>query len=124
MERPSTWTAWTAKLIPTYRITASTTTSATSRSSDAAECSLVAAPAACSSCAAMRLGDELSADPFELFPARIAQLQRPTVEAAAQLDWHAEARFDVGGDRAQLRRQVEMPPAPRTVGPHPVLGLP
>src|SRR2546428_7804109 len=104
MERPSTWTAWTAKLIPTYRITASTTTSATSRSSEEPEeRSLVAAPAACSWWAAMRLGDELSADPFELFATRIPNLELAAIEAAAQLERDAEARFDVGCDCAQGR---------------------
>src|SRR3989454_6068477 len=107
-------------------MTASTTTSATSRSSEEPEeRSVVAAPAACSWWAAMRfLGNELSADPFELFATRIAKLQLAAAKASRELDRHAETRFDVSGDRAEVGGRVAMLSAPRAIGPHPVLRLP
>src|SRR2546423_13749072 len=70
------------------------------------------------------LGDELSADPFQLFATGIAKLERAAVEASAELDRNAEARFDIGGDRAQVGGRGAKPPATRSVRPHPVLRLP
>src|SRR3989441_7901007 len=70
------------------------------------------------------LGNELSADPFELFATRIAKLQLAAAEASGELDRHAETRFDVSGDRAEVGGRVAMVAAPRPIGPHPVLRLP
>src|SRR2546428_14032089 len=70
------------------------------------------------------LGNELSADPFELFATRIAKLQLAAAKASRELDRHAETRFDVSGDRAAVGGRVAMLAAPRAIGPPPVLRLP
>ena len=48
------------------------------------------------------LVDELSADPFKLFSARVPELHLSTVHGAADLRRQAESGFDVAGKRAEL----------------------
>src|SRR3989442_2893994 len=108
IDRPSTCTVCTAKLMPKYRMTASTTTSASSRSSDepAEVRGWSAATAGCWGAAMKFLGDELSADPFQLLLTRVTQLDLSPLETAADLHRHAEPGFGLGGDASKLRRRI------------------
>src|SRR2546428_81394 len=88
--------------MPKYRMTASTTTSASSRSSDepAEVRGWSAATAGCWGAAMKFLGDELSADPFQLLLTRVTQLDLSPLETAADLHRHAEPGFGLGGTGA------------------------
>src|SRR5713101_1201148 len=124
IDRPSTCTVCTAKLMPMYRMTASRTTSASSRRNEEpveARGGLAATAGCCG--AAMSLGDELSADPLQLFPTRVAKFDLSAVESACDFYRYADARLDAGGDVAELRGRVVARQATRFVRPHPVLGL-
>src|SRR5579872_1454256 len=105
-------------------MTASTTTSATSRSSEvAADVAVGAAGAAWDWGAAISSGKELSADPFQLLPTRIPELDGTPVQRSFHLDRDAEARLHVGRDRAKIGGAVRDAVSFRPVRPDPVLGL-
>src|ERR1700682_1372741 len=94
-------------------MTARTTTSKTSRRRDEAP--------GCR--AAMDLGEELGAHPFELLAAGIPQIDPSTVETAGEFDREADLRLDVGRDCAQLGCRVDSLLLARAIGSDPVLGL-
>src|SRR5438270_11840420 len=71
----------------------------------------------------LKLGNELSADLFELLATRVANLQASAVAGSLEPNREAEARFDLGAERAELRGLTARTDAPRSVRANPVLGL-
>src|SRR6266436_6606494 len=69
------------------------------------------------------LGDELSADPFELLLTRVTELDLSPLESAADLYRHAESGFGLGGDSSQLRGRIPAHQPAGLIGPHPVFRL-
>src|SRR5258706_4982708 len=74
--------------------------------------------------ATVRLGgDELSADPFQLFATGVTDLQAATVGCALHPDGQPEGLLDVGRQRPKLVA-LATNRAARLVRAHPVFGLP
>src|SRR5256885_16198588 len=70
------------------------------------------------------LGDELSADPLQLFAARVADLQPTAVARALEANGQPDRGFDVRAKSAQLHRFAARSRSLRAIRPHPVLRLP
>src|SRR6266851_9246020 len=102
-------------------MTASTTTSNSSRRIDAP---VEGASSRDAGTATVRLGgDELSADPFQLFAAGVTDLQPAAVGRALHLHRQPEGPLDVRRQRPKLSA-LATNRAARLVGADPVLGLP
>src|SRR5258706_8524321 len=70
------------------------------------------------------LGDELSAEPLQLFAARVADLQPAAVARALEAYGQPDRGFDVRAERAELCRLAACGRPLGAVRPHPVLRLP
>src|ERR1700674_4517896 len=70
------------------------------------------------------LANELSAHPFQLFSARIPNLQLSPIHTAHDFRWNTQSRLHVAGQGAELCGAVGPRSAARLIGSHPVLGLP
>src|SRR5260370_38214874 len=102
-------------------MTASTTTSNSSRRIDAP---VEGASSRDAGTATVRLGgDELSADPFQLFAAGVTNLQTATVGRAPHPHGQPQGLLDVRRQRPKLGTLATNRSA-RLVGARPVLGLP
>src|SRR5579859_3337650 len=105
-------------------MTARTMTSKNSRRRDmSGEGSRGAALASCGCGAAMNLGEELSADPLQLFAGRIAQLDLAAVQRAGELDRQSQGGLDVRCQGPNIRGRVTARAASWPVRANPVFGL-
>src|SRR5581483_9886723 len=105
-------------------MTARTTTSNSSRSSEAEVEGAESPAAADERDAATGLRTELSAEPFQLLPTGVPDLDLPPHACAAEAHGQPESRLDVGTERAHLGRFAPSADPARPVRAHPVLGLP